>query len=179
MVQNAQNLVQGFLGAPVLLDAADMGSAAHRVRLYWQNFLTPELLQATMPKMMVPSPTLRWILGPHHVPTKPGHTDERPFPPWNVVGQARICMPTVVSYIRSNAYRRKPNGKPGEGEVFNLVREEWEEPNCQEKEQMMGYMANETECPHASEAERSMRLGRALDANVMLHLGAVMFAAHA
>ena len=45
---------------------------------------------------------------------------------------------------------------------------------------MMGYMANETECPHeASEGERSMRLGRALDANVMLHLGAVLFAAHA
>ena len=89
-------------------------------------------------------------------------------------------MPTVVSYIRSNAYRKKPNGEPGEGEVFNLVREEWEEPNCQEKEQMMGYMANETECPHeASEGERSMRLGRALDANVMLHFGAVLFAAHA
>ena len=89
-------------------------------------------------------------------------------------------MPTVVSYIRSNAYRSKPNGEPGEGEVFNLEREEWEEPNCQEKEQMMGYMANETEYPHeASEGERSMRLGRALDANVMLHLGAVLFAAHA
>ena len=44
---------------------------------------------------------------------------------------------------------------------------------------MMGYMADETECPHASDAKRSMRLGRALDANVMLHLGAVLFAAHA
>ena len=88
-------------------------------------------------------------------------------------------MLTVVSYIRSNAYRSRPNGEPGEGEVFNLAQEEWEEPNCQEKEQMMGYMTNETERPHASEAERSMRLGRALDANVMLHLGAVLFAAHA
>ena len=114
------------------------------------------------------------------MPTKPGHTDARPFAPWNVVGQARICMPTVVSYMRSNAYRKKENGEPGEGEVFNLAREEWEEPNCQEKEQMMGYMANETECPHqASPDERSMRLGRALDANVMLHFGAVLFAAHA
>ena len=117
------------------------------VRLYWQNFLTPELLQAAMPKMMVPSPTLRWILGPHHISTKLGHTDERPFAPWNVVDQTRICMPTVVSFIRSNAYRTKANGEPGEGEVFNLAREEWKEPNCQEKEQMMGYMANETECP--------------------------------
>ena len=71
------------------------------------------------------------------------------------------------------------DGEPGEGEVFNLAREEWEEPNCEEKEQMMGYMDNETECPHASEAERSMRLGRALDTNVVLHLGAMLSVAHA
>ena len=143
-VQNAPNLVQGFLGAPILLDAADMGSVAHRVRLYWQNFMTPSLLQAAMPKMMVPTPTLRGILGPHHVPTKPGHTDELPFAPWNIIGGPRIYMPTVVSYIRSNAYRPKSDGEPGEGEVFNLVWEEWEEPDCREKEHIMGYMADET-----------------------------------
>ena len=42
----------------------------------------------------------------------------------------------------------------------------------------MGYMADETECPHTSEIERSMRLGQALDANVMLHLGAMLSVAH-
>ena len=73
--------MQGFLGASIPLDAADMGPVAHRVRLYWQNYMTPALLQAAMPKMMVPTPTLRWILGPHHVPTNLGHTDERPFAP--------------------------------------------------------------------------------------------------
>ena len=73
----------------------------------------------------------------------------------------KICMPTVVSYIKSNAYRPKTDGELGEGEVFNLAREEWEEPDCHEKEQMMGYMADERECQGASEAERSMRLDRA------------------
>ena len=126
--------MQGFLGAPILLDAADMGSMAHRVRLYWQNFLTPEVLQAAMPKMMVPTPTLRWIVRHHHVPTKPGHTDVRPFAPWNILGQTRICMPTVVSYIKSNAYRPKSDGEPGEGEVFNLAKEEWEDLDCREKD---------------------------------------------
>ena len=43
---------------------------------------------------------------------------------------------------------------------------------------MMGYMADETECPHAYEAERPLRLGRALDANMMLHLGAMLAAAN-
>ena len=32
-VQNAQNLVQGFLGAPIPFDAAEMGSVAHLVHL--------------------------------------------------------------------------------------------------------------------------------------------------
>ena len=98
--------MQGFLGAPILLDAANMGLVAHRVRPYWQMFLTPEVLQAAMRKMMVPTPTLRRIPGLHHVPTKPGHTDVRLFAPWNTLGQTRICMLAVVSYIRSNAYRR-------------------------------------------------------------------------
>ena len=171
--------MQGFLGAPTLLNAAKMGLVAHRVRLYLQNFLTLAVLQATMPKMMVPTPTLQRILGPHHVPIEPCHANVRPFAPWNSLGQTRICMPTVVSYITSNAHRPKFDATPREGEVFNLTKEEWKEPDCREKEEMMGYMADETECPHASKIERSMRLGRALDANVMLHLGAMLAAAHA
>ena len=178
-IQKAQVLVQGFLGAPILLDAADMGSVAHRVRLYLQNFLALAVLQGAMPKMMVPTPTLRRILGPHHVPTKRGHADVRPFAPWNSLGKTKICMPTVVSYIKSNAYRPKSDGTPREEEVFNLAKEEWEDPDCRKKDLMMGYMENETECPHASETGRSIRLGRALDANIMLHLGAMLAAAHA
>ena len=58
-------------------------------------------------------------------------------------------MPTVVSYIKCNAYRPKSNGELGEGEVFNLAREDWEEPDCREKEQMMGYMDDETKCAEA------------------------------
>ena len=33
-VQNAANLVESFIGAPVVVDAADLGAAAHRVRLF-------------------------------------------------------------------------------------------------------------------------------------------------
>ena len=33
-VTEAAELVQGFLGTPILIDAADLGSVAHRVRLY-------------------------------------------------------------------------------------------------------------------------------------------------
>ena len=88
-------------------------------------------------------------------------------------------MPTVVSYIKSNAYRLRSNGTPRDREIFNVAKEEWEEPDRREKELMMGYMADETECQHACETERPMRLGRALNANVNLHLGAMLAAAHA
>ena len=70
-VQAAHDKVVSFLGAPILLDAADMESVAHRVRYYWQNCLDPVVLQAAMPKMMVPTPTLQSILLPHHYSKTP------------------------------------------------------------------------------------------------------------
>ena len=33
-VQSAGNLIHAFIGAPVVIDAADLGAAAHRVRLF-------------------------------------------------------------------------------------------------------------------------------------------------
>ena len=104
-MQEAHDKVVRFLGNPTLLDADDMESVAHRVRYYWQNFLDPVVLQAAMPKMMGPTPALHNILHSHQYSRTPGYTDTRPFAPQNVAGEERVCMPTVVSFIRSNAYR--------------------------------------------------------------------------
>ena len=38
--------VCGMLGAPVMLDAAQVGSYAHQCRNYWQNFVNPAELLA-------------------------------------------------------------------------------------------------------------------------------------
>ena len=38
-VRQAGDLVQAFIGAPILLDAAQLGAAAHCVRLFWTNML--------------------------------------------------------------------------------------------------------------------------------------------
>ena len=43
----------------------------------------------------------------------------------------------------------------------------------------MGYRLDETACPNITDEQRSIRLGRALDANVMYQLGAMLAAAHA
>ena len=118
-VKKAGDLVQAFIGASVIIDAADLGAAAHRVRLFWTNMMQPELLQAALPKLLTPSPPLSSILKGHHIPTMPGHSDLLPFAPHNLQGGARLCMPTVVSYLKSRAFRPKENGSLGEGEVFN------------------------------------------------------------
>ena len=54
-MQKANELVQSFLGAPILIDAADLGAVAHRVRLFWTNMLQPAILQAALPKLLLPS----------------------------------------------------------------------------------------------------------------------------
>ena len=88
-------------------------------------------------------------------------------------------MPTVVFYPCSNAYRQKDNGAPGEGHLFNKLTSEWEEPDAEEKEVILGYSRGDTAAPGVSDAERSVRLGRALDAHTMRWLGATLHASEA
>ena len=88
-------------------------------------------------------------------------------------------MPTVVSYLRSNAFRPKENGNPGEGEVFNTSSLEWEEPRAEEKEMLLGYTAGDASAPGVMESERAIRLGRALEGNTMRWLGAYLHASQA
>ena len=88
-------------------------------------------------------------------------------------------MPTVVSYLRSNAFRPKDNRNLGEGEVFNTHSLEWEEPDTEEKEQLLGYAAEDTAAPGVTDAERAIRLGRALEGNTMRWLGAFLHASQA
>ena len=76
-------------------------------------------------------------------------------------------MPTVVSYLESNAFRPKDMGAPGEGQVFNIVSNMWEEPNAKEKESLLGYQRGDTAAPGVTEDQRAIRLGRALDGNTM------------
>ena len=78
-VSKVGELVQAFLGAPILIDGVDLGAAAHRVRMFWTNMMPAAVLQAALPKLLHPIPSLDTILHPYHVPTKPGHTDWLPF----------------------------------------------------------------------------------------------------
>ena len=83
-------------------------------------------------------------------------------------GLPRICLPTAVSFLRSNAYRPKPDGSPGEGEVYNVIYNRWEEPRVGEKEKLMGFNEGDTAAEDVTKAQRAVRLGRALNGHTML-----------
>ena len=88
-------------------------------------------------------------------------------------------MPTVVSYLHSNAFKPKDNGTLGEGEVFNTKTNVWEEPDGEEKELLLGYTLGDTAAAGVSDEDRAVRLGRALDATTMRWLGAILYASQA
>ena len=50
LVDDAAKMVEPILGAPIVLDAAGMGSAAHRIRLFWTNWCRQEVLQLAIPE---------------------------------------------------------------------------------------------------------------------------------
>ena len=141
--------------------------------------LQPAVLQSALPKLMMPSPPLSSILKAHHIPTSPGHPDRLPYATHNEQGGQRICMPTVVSYLKSRAFRPKEDGTPGEGEVFNTISLEWEEPDVEEKEQLLGFTTGSTVARGVTDVERAIRVGRALDGNTMRWLGAYLHASQA
>ena len=159
-----------------MIDAADLGSAAHRVRLFWTNFIKPEQLQEALPTGIKPRPSLREILNDNHFPSQVGHEDRFPFAKQNRLGIERKCMPTLVSFLRSNAFRTKITGGSGEGEAFNKTTGVWEEPEVEEKEELMGYVRGATATMNITENQRSIRIGRALDGTTMRWLGAFMAA---
>ena len=177
-VDKTADLIQAFIGAPVVIDAAGLGSAAHRLRHYWTNFCEPQLLQNAMPTDILPVLSLTDILDKDHLASVPLVASRYPFVQHNKVGQPRICLPTIVSYPGSFAFRRRTNGTPGEGQLWDKLTRNWIEPTIKEKEQLMGYRPDDTMGGLATEKERAERLGQAMDGNTSRWMGAFLSAAH-
>ena len=63
--------------------------------------------------------------------------------------------------------------------MYNIITDEWEEPDAKEKERLPGYAAGDTASLGVSEEDRAIRIGRALDGSTMRELGAILHASHA
>ena len=100
-VDKVAELIESFIGAPVVIDAAGLGSAAPRVRLFWTNWIRPEILQHAIPTDVLPCPPLRQILNNEHVSTWPTKYPRAPFAMHNKVGRERVA---IVEYTATSLY---------------------------------------------------------------------------
>ncbi|OAE30300.1 hypothetical protein AXG93_3964s1130 [Marchantia polymorpha subsp. ruderalis] len=103
--------VRAWIGSVVLLDAARVGSRAHRARLWWTNLLPREILRHAYDSVQRdPTLTVDSILDVFRHSQVVRVADRSPMALVNRVGQPRMALPTFVSYPASHAYR---DGGPG------------------------------------------------------------------
>ena len=63
--------------------------------------------------------------------------------------------------------------------MYNTGTKEWEEPDAEEKESLLGFMRRDTAASGVTDDQRAIRLGRALDGHTMRWLGAFLHASQA
>ena len=129
LVQAAWTTVTTTLGHPVILDAAQVGSYAHRVRAYWTNLLPRRWLAAAIQREgRLAASFVDDILDAGRTSGPVTSALPAPFFPCNVVGVRRRALPTFVSYPNSQAYRE---GKAGI--LWDQLQQRWDVPNADER----------------------------------------------
>lgn len=112
-IDKASEMIESFLGALVIINA--------------------------MPQDILPSPSLAEVLHPYHVSTTLDLNWRPPFITHSHIGEPSVCLPTIVTFPKSHAYRPRANGEPGEGQLWNAITRKREEPTLAQKEQLTGY----------------------------------------
>ena len=156
------------IGTPVCLDAAQLGSHAHRLRNYWTNLVCAQHLCTVFAGVQRPSTgSVDGMLDAGRRTQPVRRDDTPPFYVCNKVGQPMQALPTLVSFPASRAFSK---GGPGllvtqQGQLVELSPEE--------RERVLGYAAGATAAPGVSAMLRHTITGRSMDANVMQSLFAV------
>jgi site-specific DNA-cytosine methylase len=138
--------IHGILGVPVLIDAAAVGSRAHRPRFCWTNLAPAELLQSAIGRTRRPDVYVSDILDPHRTPQRVYHDDQVPLAVVNRKGEPRRAFPTLVSFAR--LYSFKDNGP---GLIWDSIMQEMVEPNADERERAMDFPTGTTNMNSISE----------------------------
>jgi hypothetical protein len=164
--------VRGILGPELVMDAAQLGSPAHRLRAWWTNLERIALLRAALGAQARPANLfVHQVLGPGRRARQPQSTGVLPWAKVEVPDEPRRALNTFVNYGGSYAFSR------GGGGVLACVQADgaatYEEPNAEERELAMGFPRGFTAARAVSEHTRRELLGQAMDLNsVMWILGA-------
>lgn len=166
--KQAYEIICDFLGHPHVLDAAQFGSFAHRLRYFWTNMVSPIHLYAALRQVTRQQDLqVQHIMQPgrHCQPVKTLHPTESGYYQANMYGLNRSCWPTLMAYPGSRAFL------PGEaGAVWCQGTEGkgyWDEPSAVERERAMGFMEGDTAAYGVTEADRRKLLGNAMDMNTL------------
>ena len=154
------------LGTPVMLDAAQFGSYAHRCRNFWQNFSAAGSLSQSLATVRRPTGILAQdILDPGRTCAPVERNDQHPFYPCNKLGGPRSALPTLVAYPMSRAFHQ---GRPGS--IYDSFTGLYTEPNVEERELALGYGRGDTNAPTVTMAERHVVTGNCMDQRCLSNL---------
>jgi hypothetical protein len=161
--QRDLQVIRHFIGQEVVMDAAGLGSYAHRLRLKWTNLMPAAELQQAYQYITRPSGrTVDSILDPGHESQKVRFNDTAPMATVNWTGGPRYALPTLMARSASHAFRNGQAGLIREVATGRLI-----EPNANERERAMGFATGTTHIEGIQELERRRLLGLAMDVNAM------------
>ena len=167
--------VCSIIGSPVLIDAAQFGSLAHRQRNYWTNLCTTgRLLAALTHVQRPPGRDVSLALQPHRLAFPMQRPDRPPQYCCNLPGQQRAAWPTLMSRLQSYAFRPGQPGSIIDCSQPSALR--WDEPNAVEHEIALGYLPGSTAAEGVSQQQRQQVLGQCIDANVLQGIMAISMA---
>eukprot|EP00775_Hariotina_reticulata_P006347 gene6347-biopygen8143 len=158
--------ITSIIGLPVVLDAAQVGSFAHRVRNFWTNLCPTEPLATALQYVRrPPGRAVQQILPPHRAAQPVLRPDQITQYACNAPGQPRRALPTLMSRPGSYAFR------PGQAgcimDYSNPQQPVPTEPTAEERERALGYLPGSTAAAGVSEQQRCSALGQSMDANAL------------
>lgn len=149
-----------MIGQPVMLDAAQFGSLAHRVRNWWTNLCSPAELACAAAQAKRPSGrTVSLALAAGRTAQEVHAADRWPRYCCNVPGEPMQAWPTFVAHPHSYAF------KPGQPGCVRNQDGTLDQPTANEREYAMGFPQDSTAAPGVTEQQRRHALGEAMDAN--------------
>jgi transposase InsO family protein len=165
-------VVCSLIGQPIMFDAAQCGSLAHRVRNYWTNLCCVKRIAAAFEHVQrPPGRTVALALQPGRSAQPVVSRDRAPQYNCNQPGEPRAAWPTLMSRPQSYAFRQ---GQPGSvWDHSNPAAAFWDEPSAQEREIALGYEPGSTAAVGVSEQQRRSALGQCIDANALQVLMAI------
>lgn len=160
------------IGQPVLLDAAQFGSLAHRLRNYWTNLAVPKQLAGSLHYVQRPADrSVHMAMLPGRLPQPVQRPQPAPYYPCNQPGLPRAAWPTLMAKEGSYAFRP---GQPGSiWDCRNPASAHWDEPSPSEREFALGYLPGSTAVASLSDRQRCEVLGQCIDANALQGLFAL------